>query len=134
LLADYIDSSEFPGGRQGKALAAAQSLSSLAISAGDRMVIEIGAQFQNTKTSGAFFNLDYGTNNEEVTGDLTAGSNLGLVLPGHIDFSNSISEQVEEQRYTGSAELHSSATRNSPLRPGSAELHSSAIRNSWWRS
>jgi hypothetical protein len=101
LLSDFVDSSEFAGGRTGKAFTSARTLSSLAISDGDRIVVEIGAQAQNTKTSGAFCNLDVGTQCAQggvLTPDLTVGSNLGLNNPGYIVFSNAISEPVLESR------------------------------------
>jgi hypothetical protein len=95
LLTDYIAGTDFwPNGIQtGKNLPSAQAIGSLAISADDRMVIEIGYQAKNTATAFRNGALYYGTS---VTGtpvaDLADGGTDGTTKAGFITFSASIDE------------------------------------------
>lgn len=105
LLSDYIETTanEWPTTLTAKALASAQTLSSLAISAGDRLVVEIGYQATNTSASSLTGFVHYGTQHPDTAGeadDLTAGSTDGTIKAGFISFSAAITEQTLETRVT----------------------------------
>lgn len=98
LLADYFESgsgNSWSGNinQTGQPLASAQTLSSVAASDGDRIVIEIGCR--STSTSGtAIGSLWYGTQNPNdysEADDLTDNGD-GRILAGYIEFSQSITE------------------------------------------
>ena len=100
LLTDYVEAvaNEWPDTDQGKALASAQSLSSLAISAGDRIVIELGYIARNVSTTSRSGEIHYGTlvsgveaSDLSVAGDPTLGA-------GFIEFSSAISEATPISR------------------------------------
>lgn len=101
LLSDYVEAAgvnEYTSGATaaGKALNTAQTLSSLAISAGDRIVVEIGYVSHNTHTTSREGRIYYGC------GDITLGTALPDLTVGQdpdaggyasfITFSNSITE------------------------------------------
>lgn len=105
LLSDYIETTanEWPVFSEGRALASAQALSSLAISDGDRLVVEIGYRALNSSTSSFTGFLRYGTqdaNSLLEAPDLTAGSASVDALAGFLSFSNSITEKAIEARTT----------------------------------
>lgn len=96
LLSNYAETTANEWGvgasTSGKALAAAQTLSSLAISDGDRLVVEIGYRASNTVTTSYTGTLWYGTQvSGSVVNDLTASGD-GQILAGFLSFSNAITE------------------------------------------
>jgi hypothetical protein len=82
-----------------RTLSTAQTLSSLVISTGDRLVIEIGYTARNTVATSYTGTLYYGASG--VT-DLTtaAGTNAATIYPGSIIFSNAITESSSAARVT----------------------------------
>lgn len=60
LLSGYTETAEFTTTALGQALASSQALSSLAISAGDRIVVEIGANYAATSSTASTVQLNYG--------------------------------------------------------------------------
>lgn len=99
LITDYIDSSEWDASVPiGKALASAQAMASLGISAGDRIVVEIGYQAQNTLTTNSTGTMYYGT--LSLTGqELTAGADPEEFF-GYVSFSNAINHDDLTDRIT----------------------------------
>lgn len=98
LINNYVETTanEWATTNTGQALAAAQATGSLAVSAGDRIVVEIGYVALNATATSKTGTLRYGT---EViqgiqAGDLTAGSTSVTTLAGFVSFSASISEQA----------------------------------------
>jgi hypothetical protein len=92
LLTDYREAAgvnEWSINSTGTTLNAAQALSSLAISAGDRLVAEIGYSARNTSASSFSGTLKYGAVYGAV--DLIGGV-INAVGNGYLVFSNSISE------------------------------------------
>lgn len=85
LLSDYIGSGEFPTTAQGLAITGI-SLSSVNAQAGDRIVIEVGAQLQNTHTTSRNIVIAYGGTN---TVDLT-NANTTTGRPKWIEFSTEL--------------------------------------------
>lgn len=101
LLNDFIGTlaNEWSVTPQGLALDSAQSLSSLGISAGDRIVVEIGFQAQTTGTGVG--TMRYGTQHSvggEEVDDLTAANTNVDGLAGFIVFSNAIDEPITSDR------------------------------------
>lgn len=80
LISDYVEAAEFATSLNtgGRALAAVQTLSSLAVSAGDRIVVEIGYRATNSVSTSFTGTLAYGgTADEGVTeGDAGQLGNL----------------------------------------------------------
>jgi hypothetical protein len=103
LLSDYREAggtNEWPTTAQGWALNAAQALSSLAISAGDRLVVEIGFAARNSVTTSYTGTLWYGTQLDAggpPVNDLTAAGDE-TTLAGYLSFSSAITEQDVENR------------------------------------
>lgn len=85
LLSDYIGANEFST-TNGGISASGISLSSVAAQAGDRIVIEIGAQLQNTHTTARNILISYGGT---ATTDL-AGTNTTAARPKWIEFSENL--------------------------------------------
>jgi hypothetical protein len=83
LLTDSIGATEFPTGTAAGRGEGAKAISSLAISVGDRLVVEIGFQNQNTHTTSRNVTLQYGGTGttDRVAGNTTAGN------PGWLEFS-----------------------------------------------
>lgn len=81
-ISDYIHGTEIPTTAAGQALSGA--LSTVAVTAGDHLVVEIGARFGNAVTTAYSATLNYGI--EAVT-DLTAGDTNVTTRPGWIEFS-----------------------------------------------
>ena len=82
----------------GRQLASAQTLSSLAISAGDRIVVEIGYHALNSVSTSFTGWLNYGTvsgTDLRVFDDITTGTTNQSTHAGYITFSSSISEEAE---------------------------------------
>lgn len=104
LLTDYTEAAgtnEWPTTATGKALNAAQTLTSLAISAGDRLVVEIGYRARNAVTTSFTGTLNYGCLTGGVAGaDLTVGSTSVTTQCGTISFSNAITELIKDIRVT----------------------------------
>lgn len=91
LLTDFVDSSELGSfGAGGKAFTSAQSLSSVSAQTGDRIVVEIGVQAQNTVSTSHTNYFQYGTTTQNAqVGDMTVGgSQTGLA--GYVTFSQDI--------------------------------------------
>lgn len=105
LLSDYIDATEWPtGSGTGQAFAAAQALSSLAVSAGDRIVVEIGSRSLAASATFARAILWYGTQqvaHSDPSPDLTAGSTNVAAEAGFLLFSDDLVWE-EEGRLTHS--------------------------------
>jgi hypothetical protein len=99
LLTDYVETTVNEWGTTattcGKALAAAQAVTQT-ISAGDRLVVEIGYIARNSVTTSFTGTLYYGTQNAtdgSIVGDLTAGANPTL-LAGFVSFSVPVTEMA----------------------------------------
>ena len=106
LLTDYTESAgtnewtATTATNNGLALNAATAMSSLAISANDRIVVEIGYVARNTSATSYTGTLNYGTTVSGVAAaDLTAGA-AGASLAGYISFSNAITEANVTVRLT----------------------------------
>jgi hypothetical protein len=87
LLTDYVENTtnEWPSTDTGSALQSSQSLSSLAVSAGDRIVVELGCIRRNAIN--AAVEIYYGTGSGSATvSDLTVGANPAA-LAGYVEFS-----------------------------------------------
>lgn len=105
LLSDYVENTtnEFQTTALGRALQSAQSLSSLAISSGDRIVVEIGYIARNSSTTTRTATLWYGTLSSTTGGDhgdLTAGSANVTHLAPFVEFSGDIAEASVTARET----------------------------------
>lgn len=102
LLTDYVETTgnEWPTTATGRALAAAQTLTNIgAITAGDRMVVEIGYVALNASATSYTGTLRYGTETGGVPADdLTAGSTSVTTLAGFLTFSVSITEATNPLR------------------------------------
>jgi hypothetical protein len=100
LLNDFDDNSsnEWPTTAAGKQLNAAQTLSALAIQAGDRLVAEIGFRAWNISASSFTGSLRYGTqlSDGRIAPDLVAGGTNVTAAAGFLQFSNPIDEVVPE--------------------------------------
>lgn len=97
LLSNYTDgagTNEWPTTATGKQLTAAQSVSSLAISDGDRLVVEIGYIARNAVTTSFTGTLRYGTltTTGAEAADLTNGSTSVTTQAGFLSFGASIAE------------------------------------------
>jgi len=97
IVSDYLEATSNEWGTSaatsGRALAAAQAIS-LAISDGDRLVVEIGYAARNSVTTSYTGTLHYGTQlstDGSEAPDLTAGGSA-TVSSGFILFSNNITE------------------------------------------
>ena len=107
LLADYVEAvaNEWPATDAGKALASAQAMASLAISAGDRLVVELGYIARNVTTTSRTGEIHYGTK-DPATGydaaDLTVGVNP-TTFAGFLVFSSAIADTVPAVRVTQAA-------------------------------
>jgi hypothetical protein len=73
----------------GKALNSAQALSSVAVSDGDRIVVEIGYTARNTSATSYNGRLYYGAGSDGQAGDLTASGD-GSTFRGYIQFSEDL--------------------------------------------
>jgi hypothetical protein len=91
LLSDYIESTnEWSTSSGARALASAQTISSLAISAGDRIVVELGYAAKNSVTTSYTGTIRYGVEtgtNTPMTVDLTAGDTATTTHAPWIEFS-----------------------------------------------
>lgn len=128
LLADYVEvTNEWPVNPNasyayGVALASAQSLSSLAIQDGDRLVAEIGYVARNnfaTLVSGFLcYGTEYGSAKVVRTADLTVGGAIGSanIYAGFLSFSNSIAEPLRTNRTTSVSVRSYSPVGESPGR------------------
>jgi len=86
LLANYADpqTNEWPVSTPaGKALSAAQALSSVAAIAGDRIIVEIGFRARNTITGSRNGRIYYGGNGNDMVAGGAATSGIG-----YLDFSD----------------------------------------------
>jgi hypothetical protein len=95
LLSNYVETTanEWPAtaSSAGRALASAQSLSSLAVSAGDRLVVEIGYVAINTSGTSFIGTLYYGTG---ANIPVLAAGGASATGVGSITFSSSITEDT----------------------------------------
>lgn len=101
ILADYAETAanEWPTTAAGRGFASAQTLSSLAISAGDRLVAELGWRAKNTSTFSMAGILYYGTltdPEQAVAPDLTVSSTNVEREAGFLQFSVPLDELVVE--------------------------------------
>jgi hypothetical protein len=119
ILNDYTEttSTEWPTTAAGRALAAAQTLASLAITAGDRLVVEIGYIARNSSTTSYTGTLSYGTivsADLREADDMTAGGSA-TTAAARLAFSVAIAEQVSatrvSQRYAEVAQEMVTRTR-----------------------
>lgn len=98
LLSNYTEAlgtNEWPTTGTGKGLNSAQALASLAVSAGDRLVVEIGYVSRNTHTTSRSGTLRYGTLDASVeAADLTIGSTSVSSLAGYLTFSSAIEQDI----------------------------------------
>lgn len=86
LLSDYIGATEFSTTAGGRSEAAVALTGSVAAQTGDRIVIEIGVQFQNTVATSYNTTIQYGGVNAT---DL-AGTNTTAARPKWVQFSTNI--------------------------------------------
>lgn len=106
LLTDFIEGAgvkEWPTTAAGIVLSSAQALSSLGVSAGDRLVVEIGYRSRNSVTTSRAGVLRYGTTSAVTrlpAEDLTDGSTDVTALAGFIEFSAAITTPNETARVT----------------------------------
>ena len=97
LLTNYVETvaNEWPTTATGRAFAAAQALTGVIASAGDRIVIEVGYVALNAVATSYTGTMNYGTV-VAATGlaadDLTAGSTAVTTLAGRFTFSVSVTE------------------------------------------
>jgi hypothetical protein len=84
LLADYTGSTPLPTTAAGSAVTG-QALTPVAVQAGDRLVVEVGYQAQNTVATSYSGTLYYGATG---TTDLANGSTAVTTNPGWVDFSH----------------------------------------------
>ena len=119
LLTDYVETTanEWGGAAAscGRAFLSAQSLSSLAISAGDRLVVEIGYIARNSSTSVWTGNIYCGTllADASLASDMTAGGNA-TSQAGYLVFSSAIEQQDTQVNVTQSvAEVATQGTVSS---------------------
>jgi hypothetical protein len=99
-------SNEWPTTAQGKAFLGAQTLSSLAISAGDRLVVEIGFIARNSSTTSFTGTLRYGTQDPSTLDDapdLAAADTAVTTKAGFLTFSNAITFANQGARVSQSA-------------------------------
>jgi hypothetical protein len=93
ILTDYVEAvaNEWPATPAGRAFASAQSLTSLAISAGDRIVVELGYIARNTVTTSRTGTINYGTlsSSGSILSDLAVAGDPTLGA-GFIEFSSAI--------------------------------------------
>jgi hypothetical protein len=99
LLTDYVESAaadEWPTGLavSGRAINSAQTVTNTTLTAGDRIVVEIGYIARNVLTASRTGTLGYGTLSSldgSVQSDLTSGGDA-TVLPSYIEFSADLTE------------------------------------------
>lgn len=102
LLSDYVEAAgvnEWPTVETGASLSSPAALSALAISDGDRIVVEIGYIARNTLTAQVYGSFVYGTldSNSFPRPDLTVGQTSPLSFAGFLNFSNDIVESIAER-------------------------------------
>jgi hypothetical protein len=105
LLSDYRESAgtnEWPTTAAGHGLNAAQSLSSVAVSDGDRLVIELGYTARNTHTTSRAGTLWYGIGN--VNYDDLAVSGDETTLRGWVEFSEDLAFTTDARVTQGALE------------------------------
>ena len=104
VLLDYVESAaggatEWPTTQQGVALKAAQTLSSVVCSAGDRIVIEFGFSAENAVTTSYTGRVRTGTWSFTALAalpDLTVGSTSTSTQAGYFNFSDTITYDASE--------------------------------------
>lgn len=97
LLSDYVETTanEWPTTAAGLVLAADQALTSLAVTAGDRLVVEIGYVALNASATSFTGTLRYGTLDPTLltpAPDLTNGSTSVTTQAGYVDFLSGVTE------------------------------------------
>jgi hypothetical protein len=85
LLTDSIGATEFPNPTATGRGEGAKTITSTAVSVGDRIVVEIGYQAQNTVTTSFTGTMNYGNTG---TTDLASASTAVTTNPGWIEFSD----------------------------------------------
>lgn len=103
LLTDYVENTtnEWPTTAVGVGLQSAQTLTSVAISDGDRLVAELGYIARNNSTTSRTGTLRYGTLHPDTlapVADLSVGSSNVTTLAGFLTFSNTLTEAALEGR------------------------------------
>lgn len=100
LLSDYVETTanEWPStaGRLGHALASAQTLSSLGVSAGDRLVVELGYLSLNTDATSRTGRIGYGS--ARWNPDMTSGADHSLGYCSFVTFSMTIGFEADPGR------------------------------------
>jgi hypothetical protein len=114
LLTDYVESTTNEWGAasttSGLALQSAQTLSSLAVSQGDRIVAEVGYIARNTSTAARLGTMRYGSclsaSILDVAPDLTVGGD-GTASAGFLTFSQDLtwSDVIEARSYEQNIEV-----------------------------
>lgn len=97
LLNDYIDSVNFTGTATFRALAAAQTLSSVVLSDGDRVVVEIGFRIEPNNVDDTTVRQYFGSGSAPNGAALPAGAVGGTDVTtkaGYVDFSHTFVEQA----------------------------------------
>lgn len=108
LITDYTESlgvNEWPATATFKALNGAAAISSLAISAGDRVVVEIGYVSREAAATSRTGTLRYGTLNStltELADGVAAGTDV-TAKAGFLTFSNSLTEDTVSVRLSQAA-------------------------------
>lgn len=106
LIADYVETTgnEWPTTQAGKALASPQAYS-LAVSAGDRIVVELGFISLNATATVFTGTARYGVASADglTFSDLTAGSTSTGSRAGFVSFSNPVTEDAVTARITRSS-------------------------------
>jgi hypothetical protein len=124
LLTDYIDSAEWTvTTRTGKALASAQAVAALAVTAGDRIVVEIGFQAQNVDATSMSGSLNYGTEeaNTFAAADGSAGDTNATIRAGFLSFSAGVAMDESDVRLSQAA-LETVSQPNAAVRLSQAAL------------
>lgn len=119
IVSDYLESTANEWGTEvatsGRALSAAQAIS-LAISDGDRLVLEIGYTARNSVTNSYTGTLRYGSespNDLSALSDLTAGGD-GTLGAGFISFSVDVAEYIDNIAIRNSQVLGKAIHASSP--------------------
>jgi hypothetical protein len=123
LLSDYRESAgtnEWPSTDAAKALNSAQSLSSVSVSDGDRIVIELGYVARNSDSTSYSGELFYGCGG---LGDLAVDGTAVSTLNGYIDFSETLTGTATNRVSQGAVEsLLTESTITGRVSQGAVEV------------
>jgi hypothetical protein len=131
LLANYREAAgtnEWPSTDQGWALNAAQSLSSLAVSDGDRLVVELGYAARNASATSYAGEIHYGSG---TAGDLTVASTQYASYNGWVEFSETIPGTADNRVTQGPIEtaIVDSATSSARVSQSAVEVVMTDVAN-----